>query len=150
MTATWPALVDRLVTVIVPALMASTDGWADGQVYDGPPVTQDAPQSFVTVGFVLGEDNAGSYEQLYQPGGLREENGSVLSEIVCTSGDTDLKTVRTRAFALADAWSAAVSSDGTLGGVVQSSSIAVDVQPINAGGATQRLTVTLSYTALGL
>jgi hypothetical protein len=130
--------------------MASAAGWSQGVVYDGPPVTQDAPQSFVTVGFVLGEDNAGSYEQLYQPGGLREESGTVLSEIVCATGDTDLSAVRTRAFALADAWSAAVSADGTLGGVVRSSSLTVDVQSINAGGASQRLIATLTYSALGL
>lgn len=154
MSAAWPVVAARVVAYM-PTLFASTDGWSLGRVFDGPPVTGAAPTEFVTVGFVLGEDNAGSYEQTRNgdTGGWQnalEESGAVLSEIVCTTGDVDLPTVRARAFALADAWEAWVSADPTLGvlGPSSVSSLSVDVQPAQTtDGSAQRLTVTLSYLA---
>ena len=153
MSAAWPLIVDRLL-VLLPAL----PGWADVEVFDGPPVTQDAPADYVTVGFVVGRDDAGNYEQTRNGGngggwqGALEETGTVVSEVVCSSGDTDIAIVRDRAFALVDAWEAKVSEDERLGILPPSStsSLSVDVQPINRGGASQRLTVTLSYFARGL
>ena len=143
MTA-WPQVVDRLVT-----LLPTLPGWLGVTVYDGPPVTQDAPANYVTVGYVVGEDMAGDYEQTDTAGDLTEESGTVRSEIVCTTGNVDLPSVRARAFQLADAWRAEIRRDGTLGGVLTlggSSSLAVDVQPAQTtAGSVQRLTVTLSY-----
>jgi len=55
MTA-WPVIVARLLE-----LLPTLDGWAGVEVYDGPPVTRDAPADYCTVGFVLDEDVAGSY-----------------------------------------------------------------------------------------
>lgn len=153
MTTAWPLVAARTVAMVT-ELLASVDGWDKGRVYDGPPVTGDAPTSFVTVGFVLGEDNAGSYEQTRNGDGgwqfALQETGTVLSEVVCSTGDVDLPTVRARAFALVDAWEAAVSADETLGvlGPSSISSLSVDVQPAQTtAGAVQRLTVTLSYLA---
>jgi hypothetical protein len=149
MTAAWPRIVARLIDVL-PTL----PGWDGVEVYDGPPVTGDAPPVFVTVGFVLGENNAGSYEQTRngEQGwqGALEESGTVLSEIVCATGDVDLPAVRARAFALADAWEAWVSADETLGVMGRSSisSLTVDVSPAQTtAGSEQRLTVTLVYLA---
>lgn len=145
MTA-WPLLAGRLVS-----WLPTLPGWAGVAVYDGPPVTADVPGSYVTVGFVLGEDNGGSYDQVYLAGGLLEETGTVHCEIVCWTGDVDLATMRTQAFALADALQAAMSADGTLGGVVRSAAMTVDVRPVQTtAGAEQRLMVTLNYTAIGI
>jgi hypothetical protein len=153
MAAAWPAVVAKLVEH-VPVLMAATDGWDDGVVYDGEPVTGDAPTEYVTVGYVEGEDFGGSYEQTRNgEGGWQgalEESGTVRSELVSWTGDNDIPGMRARAFALVDAWEAWVSSDETLGvlGPSSISSLAVDVQPIqNANGSAQRLTVTLTYLA---
>ena len=146
MSAAWPTVADRLV-----ALLPTLPGWTGVPVYDGPPVTADVPPTYVTVGFVVGEDFGGSYEQTRNGEGWQgalEESGTVRSEVVCTTGDTDLPTMRSRAFALVDAWDAAIADDETLGvlGPSATSSLAVDVQPIqNTGGTVQRLTVTLSY-----
>lgn len=140
----WAGVVERLL-VLLPTL----PGWAQVVVYDGPPVTGDAPPDYCTVGFVVGEDFAGGFELADTPGGLVEETGTVRSEIVSVTGDVDLPGVRARAFVLADAWQAEVRRDPTLGGVLAgggSSSLSVDVQPVQTtSGAAQRLSVTLSY-----
>ena len=153
MAAAWPLVVDRLVS-----LLPSLPGWSGVTVFDGPPVTGDAPADYVTVGFVVGEDFGGSYEQTRNgEGGWQgalEETGTVRCEVVCTTGDEDsLPAMRARAFELVDAWDASVADDETLGVLPASSisSLTVDVQPVqNTSGAAQRLTVTLSYLARGL
>lgn len=119
-------------------------------IYDGPPVTGDAPEKYMTVGYVVGEDFAGSYEQTRNGDfqGLLEESGTVRSELVCLTGDVDLVSMRAQAFALVDALEAEVSRDETLGVLspATSSSLAVDVQPLQTtNGAEIRLVVTLSY-----
>ena len=156
MSAAWPRVKDRLVELL-PELLPTVPGWSAGVVYNGPPVTRDAPSSYVTVGFVVGEDFGGSYEQTRNgENGWQvalEEAGTVRSEVVCLTGDTDLRSVETRAFAFVDAWDARIADDETLGVLPPSStaSLAVDVQPLQSDtGAVQRLTVTLSYTACGL
>lgn len=152
MTAAWPLVVERLVD-----WLPSLPGWSGVPVYDGPPVTADVPLTYVTVGFVVGEDFGGSYEQTrngensYQ--GALEELGTVRCEVVATTGDVDLASMRSRVFALVDSWDAAIAADETLGVLPPSStsSLAVDVAPIQStGGTTQRLTVTVSYFARGL
>lgn len=152
MAAAWPRVVDRLV-----AALPTLPGWSGVTVHNGPPVTADTPADYVTVGYVLGEDFAGSYEQTRNDeggwSGALTETGTVRCELVCWTGDTDLAVLRTRAFTLVDAWEAWVSGDETLGVLPRSSvaSLAVDVQPVqDASGAAQRLAVTLSYLARGL
>lgn len=146
MAAAWPVIVDRLV-VVLPTLA----GWAGVPVYDGPPVTGEDPPDFVTVGYVAGEDFGGSYEQTPPAGPwLIEETGTIRSQIVCSTGGVDLPAMRARAFALADAWQAWVTSDPTLGVLNPSSTaaLAVDVEPVQTtNGAVQRLVVTLTYLA---
>lgn len=149
MSAAWPRVVDRLVS-----LLPTLPGWSGVVVFDGPPVTQDAPPTFVTVGYVVGEDFGGTYEQTRNgEGGWQgalTESGTVRSEVVCATGDVDLPAMRAKAFALVDAWEAEVSRDETLGvlGASSTSSLSVDVQPAQTDrGTVQRLTVTLSYLA---
>lgn len=149
MAAAWPLVVDRLV-----AWLPTLPGWTGVPVYDGPPVTGDAPLTYVTVGFVVGEDFGGSYEQTRNgEGGWQgalEEAGTVRCEVVAATGDVDLPSMRARVFALVDAWDAGIAADETLGVLGSSSiaSLAVDVQPLQTDrGTTQRLTVTVSYLA---
>lgn len=146
MSAAWPVVLNRLL-VLLPTL----PGWSDVEVFDGQPVTGDAPTSFVTVGFVEGEDYGGNYDRVRGAADLLEENGAIRSEIVCWSGDVDLPTVRAKAFALADAWEATVAADQTLGVLPPSStsSLAVDVAPKQTAGSQQRLVVTLTYFTRG-
>lgn len=141
----WPQVVDRLVSYL-----PSLPGWSGIPVFDGPPVTGDAPSTFVTVGYVVGDEVGGSYEQLYSGGGLLEESGTVRCEVVAATGDVDLPTVRARAFALVDAWQAWVTSTPALGLPLSlSSALSVDVQSRQTDvDAVQRLTVTLSYSAI--
>lgn len=141
----WPTVIARLVDHL-----PSLPGWAGVQVFDGPPVSADVPTDFVTVGFVSGEDFGGSFEQSTPEAWPWEEAGTIRSEVVCSTGDVDIVTVRARAFDLFDAWQDWVVGDHTLGVMSPSStaSLAVDVQPVqNTAGAAQRLTVTLSYLA---
>jgi hypothetical protein len=84
MTA-WPLVLGRLLT-----LLPTLSGWTGVAVYDGPPVTGDAPTDYATVGFVVGEDFGGSFEIVDEPGGMLTENGTVRTEIVCVTGDVDL------------------------------------------------------------
>ena len=145
MTAAWPAVVDRLV-----GLLPTLPDWSGVTVYDGPPVTADAPPEYVTVGFVDGVDFGGTYEQARGPGDCPEELGTVRSEVVAWTGDTDLPGLRARGFELVNAWERALHNDPTLGVLPQGStaSLAVDVAPAQTtAGAVQRLTVTLTYTA---
>lgn len=149
MSAAWPQVVNRLTTVL-PTL----PGWSGVPVYDGPPVTADAPPTYVTVGFVLGEDFGGSYEQTRNGDGGWQgalvEAGTVRCEVVSATGNVDLPAVRTKTFALVDSWEEWVSADETLGvlGASSVSSLAVDVVPAQTtAGSSQRLAVTLTYLA---
>jgi hypothetical protein len=144
--AALPAVLDRLV-----ALLPTLPNWAGVVVYDGPPLTQDDPLDFVTVGYVDGEDFGGTFEPVPGLGDLWEEAGTVRSEIVSQTGDDDIAGRRARAFALFNAWQAAVQADQTLGGVVSSAGLSADLQPVqNVGGSAVRLAVTLTYTARGI
>jgi hypothetical protein len=147
-SAAWPLVKRRLVE-----LLPTLDGWDAVEVYDGPPVTSDAPRAYVTVGYVLDEDFGGSYSQTRNGSGWQggqEESGTVRSEVVCSTGEVDIADVEDRAFALVDAWEAEVGKDERLGvlGPSSTSSLAVDVQPVQTTtGAQQRLIVTLTYFA---
>lgn len=149
MSAAWPLVKRRLVE-----LLPTLPGWSGVAVYDGPPVTADAPDAYCTVGYVVGEDFGGSYEQTRTAEGgwegCLEEAGTIRSEVVCATGNVDLPAMELRAFQLVDAWEAEVSRDETLGVLhpSASASLAVDVQPLQTDrGTVQRLTVTLTYLA---
>lgn len=143
--AAWPLVFDRLV-----AHLPTLPGWSGVTVYDGEPVTGDVPTDFVTVGFVPGEDFAGSFEQVPIQWAL-EESGTVRSRLASQTGDTEvLAARRAHVFALAAAWQAWVVSDPTLGVLSPSStaSLSMDVEPVqNGSGSAVALIVTLTYLA---
>lgn len=147
MTAVLPQVVARLL-----AKLPTLDGWAATVVYDGPPVTADSPPSFVTVGFVDGEDFGATFEPGESLGDLWSETGTVRSEINCQTGDVDYPGMRAKAFALFSAWQAWVRSDSTLGvDGVSSAALSADLQPVQNGrGSAVRLAVSLNYTARGI
>ena len=146
MNVALPLVIDATV-----ALLPTLDGWSQVTVYDGPQVTGDSPRDYVTVGFVDGEDFGGTFEPVAGLGDLLEESGSLRSEIVCWTGDTDFPAMRARAFGLFNAWNAAVQGDVTLGGIVAAASLSGEVVPVqNRDGSAVRLAVTLSYTARGI
>lgn len=145
MKAHWPAVAQRLVT-----LLPTLPGYTNVAVYDGPPVTEDAPLQYVTVGWVDGEV-AGTYSQDRSGDGvLVEESGQVHSTFVAQSGDTDLPSVRSSAFALVDALADSIAADQTLGVLPygSTSSVTASVVPVqNSAGAAVSLIVTLTYFA---
>ena len=146
MNAALPALLDRLVS-----WLPTLPGWSKVAVFDGPTLTRDALTDFVTVGFVDGEDFGGTFEPGESLGDFWDESGTVRSEIVSQTGNDDIAGCRARVFALFNAWQAAQQADQTLGGVVASSRLSADLQPVqNTGGSAVRLAVSLIYTARGI
>lgn len=141
----WPQVLARLV-----AHLPTLPGWQNVAVYDGQPVTGDNPGTFVTVGFVEGEDFAGSYEQTRPTAWDVEEAGTIRSRLIATAGDVDIAARRAQVFALADEWEKWVTANPTLGVLNPSSSadLAVDVEPVqNSAGSAVALIVTLTYLA---
>jgi hypothetical protein len=144
--AALPLVIDATLT-----LLPTLPGWSTVSVYDGPQVVGDTPREYVTVGFVEGEDFGGTFEPIAGLGDVLEEAGSLRSEVVCWTGDVDFPGMRARAFALFNAWNAAVQDDVSLGGVVTAAALTGEVVPVqNKDGSAVRLVVTLSYTARGV
>jgi hypothetical protein len=144
MATQWPVLTARLV-VLLPTL----SGWSGVSVFDGPPVTGDVPTSYCTVGYVE-DDDAGSYtDDLSEVGNVfTTETGSIRCRLVVTSGDVDISTVRTAAFALVDALRTSLRTAPLVGVLPAGSttSLAVDVGSVqNERGSGQRLDFTVSY-----
>jgi len=143
MAAQWPLVHARLV-----ALLPTLPGWP-ADVFDGPPVTGNAPTRYATVGYVFGEDAGGDFRTDTTNAYRIEEAGSVRGEIVATTGSADLATVRQQAFAMADALEASVRADRTLGGALSPDGLATlrfDVVPAQTQqGATQRLAFSVDY-----
>jgi hypothetical protein len=146
MSAQWPRVYSWLL-VNVPTFT----GWSGVPVYDSYPVTDDSPTDYLTVGYTGPADpHGGNYSTTQAPDGFRWiEQGNVRCHLACQSGDTDPVAVRTRAFALADAFEASIRGDRTLGGTLSPDStvdVSVDVQPAqNANGSAQSLFITVQY-----
>lgn len=143
MATAWPKVAQGLAT-----LLPTLPGFADAEVYDGPPVTESRPLRYVTVGYV-DDAEAGSYSTEPSPvDGATTESGEVRCRFVSQSGD-DLSANRSAVFALVDALETALATDQTLGGVLSADgtavlSVAVD-SVINARGSAQSVVVTLIY-----
>ena len=143
MATQWPLVVARLLT-----LLPTLPGWSAVTVLDGPLISVDVPTDYITVGYVTSEV-AGNYASVQEPDGFRYgETGDVQSQLNCTTGDSDLPGVRARAFALADAFDAAVRADRRLGvlSAEGTSELSVQVESLeNAAGTATVLILTLHY-----
>jgi len=142
--ALWPLVVDRLVQ-----LLPGLPGWAGVSVFDGPPATGSTPAQFATVGYVAGEATSGNYTRQQAPDGFRyEETGSVVSQLVCETGDVAIPSMRLAVCGLADQIDAAIRLDRTLGVLSPEGycTVLVDVVPLsNQQGTGVALTFTLTY-----
>lgn len=144
--ALWPALCTGLASTL-----AARTAFASAKVYDGVPNSEDTGD-FLAVGWVDGQDQAGSYTQeLGGSGAFLTETGDIQCQIEATSGEDDLTSARTRAFALADDAVAAIGLDRTVGGLLpQGSSCDTSVTVLpqqDADGSAQVLVLTFTYTA---
>ncbi len=141
----WPKIPPALL-----ALLPTLPGWSRVEVFDGPPVTQGAPSAYCTVGYVLDEGSGGTFNQELGPvDGLREESGEVRCELVVSTGDVDIASVRSAAGDLVDALDAALRTDQSLGGLLSHGSSVVlgaDFLPVqNTSGASVRVAMSVQY-----
>lgn len=145
--AAWPQVKAALAAAI-PTLPVT--GITDVLVFNGPPISGDAPARYVTVGYVDG-DNAGTFQtQLEYDGSCRREVGEVRTQIVSQNGETDGSAAEADCFALADALDAWVWANRRLGGVLSPDSqveTTVEVHSIsNANGSATALIHMCRYT----
>jgi len=141
----WPSVKAAMVTTI-PTLA----GLTDVEVLAGPPITGDAPERYVTVGYVDG-DNAGTYQTALQyDGWSRREVGEIRSQIVAQTGDADGSIAEGDCFAVADAIDAWTRDDRRLTGVLSPDSsveTSVEVHSVsNANGSATVLIHVLRYS----
>jgi hypothetical protein len=132
------------------ATIPTLPGLSDVMVSSGVPTWGDSPDRYVTVGFVT-DDKAGTYQRVaVYDGNSWEETGEIRSQIVAQVGDTDPTIAEADCFAIADAISAAVEADQTLGGTLSPEATAesiVEVESIaNADGTATALVHVLRYT----
>jgi hypothetical protein len=116
--------------------------------YNGPVVTGDSPNSFLTIGTAPSASDtiSGTFEQDVGPDGYSAtERGAVVCELAAVTGSTDIPDV----FTTFDAIAAYVQSDMTLGGTLTPgstvSAIATVVEAQTTAGAVQRLLITINY-----
>lgn len=143
----WPDVYQGLLNLL-PTLPA----FAGVPIYDGQPITEDAPTAWVSVGFMT-DDGAGSFQQSRHPGDWGTvETGDIKCHLAAVDGGTDLTVTRAKAFALAGAWQTALEKDQTLGGVLPPNSelnlSAQVLDPENQQGSATSLLVTVTYQTL--
>jgi len=141
----WPAVVGALV-----AKMRALPAFADVEVYDGPPVTDDRPLAYATVGYVAGDTDAGTWARSRRNDFRVEEVGTVRCQLVAQTGDTDLPAVRAQLFALIDALDALLRADQRLGVLSADGTceMAADVLSVmDQQGTAQAAVVTFTYTS---
>lgn len=142
MATQWPVVHARLVELLATL-------WPDVTVYGEPPVTNDTPRTYCTVGYALNEESGGGYSTTKAGSGWQvEETGRVRCELVAVTGETDLATVRARAFARMDLLEESIRADQRLDVMPQGATadLDVDVVPVQTeSGAQQRLPFTLNY-----
>lgn len=143
----WPDVYAALL-----AFLPTLSAFNGVPIYDGQPITQDAPLTWVTVGYVT-DDGAGTFQQTRDTGGFATvEAGSINCHLAAVDGGTDLSVTRTKAFTLFAAWQSAVEHDQTLGGRLPLGTV-VDLgvqvaDPQNQQGSATSLVVTVSYQTL--
>jgi len=113
-TSTVPAAVDGLL-----ALLAASTDLTGVLIIDGQP-TIEVPPDYVAIGFA--DDAGDSITGRQDPASLgnmrRKEEYTIACEISAWTGETDMKSMRDRAFTLMAGVEKAVRADGTLNGAV--------------------------------
>ena len=143
MASQWPLIVGRLV-----ALLPTLTGWSNVVVIDGPLISADVPDDYITVGYVA-DDQAGTGNSVQADDGFRRvETGTVRSQLNCVTGDTDMAGMRNRVFALYNAIDAAVRADRRLGVLSPEGTSELEFEVLslqNAAGTAQSIVITLLY-----
>jgi len=143
MATQWPIIKARLI-----ALLPTLPGWSGVTVINGPLVSADVPDDYVTVGYVA-DDQAGTFNTQQDPNGFqRIEVGTIRSQLNSTTGDTDLDAVEARMFALFDSLDAAVRADRRLGVLSPAGTSECEGEVLslkNANGTAACLVFTLLY-----
>ena len=142
----WPDVYAALLAGL-PTLPA----FAGVSVFDGEPVSNDAPVAWVTVGFVT-DEGAGTFQQVPDTSGFGTvEVGDIRCHIAANAGDTDMTITRGQAFALLAAWQGWVFNNPTLDGRVPGCelvNLSAQVETVqNSQGSATGLIVTVSYQA---
>lgn len=141
-----PQVHDRLVVLLPTLLPASV------VVFDDEPVSEQAPQDYVTVGYAADDEDDGRVES-YEPDttdGLWVERGSVRLELVSASGNGSLADTKARVWGWFDALVAHVRTNpriGVLPSLSDSSLSAVPRALQSADGPLFSLAVTFTYLA---
>lgn len=141
----WPS-----VKAVMAATIPTLAGLSDVEVLAGPSITGDAPERYVTVGYVDG-DNAGTFQTtLEYDGWSRREVGEVRSQIVAQTGDSDGSIAEADCFAVADAIDAWIRDDRRLANTLSPDSMVettVEVHSVsNANGSATVLIHVLRYS----
>lgn len=149
----WSQVVDGLVAIWTAAKQTGD------AVFDGPPISEDLVNRWVTVGYQEDPQQQGGPSQ--DPGGqtqiveeydglLWRENGTVLFEITTVSGDPDIAAVRASAFAWLKVLTDAVRVDKLkAAGLGPGATVEVIAQPVPlaaAPSAEYRIRGTLTYS----
>lgn len=141
------------VGAVIDALVTTLDAGTAAAVYDGPPVTSDAPGDYVLVGCNEDLESRIPLDQTFAGLGraARDETGDIPVTIVAVSGGTSIKTVRDRALVILGELENALRTDPTLGGAVQSGWLHVTsgevVQVQNTSGCRAAIPLVVSYKA---
>ena len=148
----FPGVVDALVT-----LLNATATLTGVVISDGLPITEDRMNDLVMIGSTGSPDDTRSgtisqeYNDLAGINSTREERVEISCCVISQTGDVDVSTTRTRAFAILGYISDAVRANYTLGvsGVmrVEMSDVEVFVEQF-ADGTSVRLPFTISVNSL--
>jgi hypothetical protein len=133
-------------------LLPSLPAFAGVPVYDGQPITNDAPTAWVSVGYVI-DDTAGQFAQVRDTSDFATiETGDIKCHLAAVDGGTDLPATRSKAFGLLAAWQAALDADQTIGGAIPAGSVVnlstAVLDPQNTQGSATSLLVTVNYQTL--
>ncbi|MFJ4990067.1 hypothetical protein ACIP9H_40505 [Streptomyces sp. NPDC088732] len=100
-TSAAPAAIDALLAILTAAKARPDSALADAEVIDGPAITT-LPGEAVYVGYQPDGDAAVGIEQQFASAGARrrDEALTISGYIEVNSGDTEMKPIRDRAFAM--------------------------------------------------
>lgn len=138
LTAMWQALMTTTLTGV--------------QVVDGPQVTSDPSDDWLFVGFNGGSPDefnegatAAQSRMAFQR--VKQEDGQVTCAVVSVAGDTEIPSLRARAYGFVSAAEDAVRADATLGGLVMDAFVSEHrYSPVQTQqGAKVRIVFTVTY-----
>ena len=122
------------------------------QVADGPQANSDASNDWLFVGDDAADEGneAAAVDQSWMAfAKTMQETAEVTCAVVSVAGDTDIPSVRARAYAILASAETALRADPLLGGVVMQSYVSAHqyIPVITQGGCKARVLFTVTYQA---